>query len=321
MTDSIDKYVITGRLDEDGQAMDFPVLENGNLRPLFRAVYHVHPKNAKEYGTSKNLVYLALPSETTLEIGEMEVPIPFKQKGEVKDIKRFKLSPYAITTEGWALAKIHPRTPYKLKAKDGTTYHSFEMLETPASYRNPDEMHFDFVLLPESEKGKLDKGNAISEWAMMERGSRVIRMPGVVLFPENCAFRIPGWQAGEFNGSPELRFAYAPFTEPRMGEVLHYHQEIMEPYLGLGGRAPIFIRMEKGSQTFTFKDLEGNKRIHKGEIFEIGKGDVLLPLPNVARTILFDDAQFPYEHYNMNYAARPLNEVPASDRVILENYK
>ncbi len=312
--------MLKSRLAEDGQTMDFPVLENGSLRPLFRAGYHVYTEQPqRDYRVSENLVYFALPSGTVLEVGEMEVPVPFKQKGEVKDVKRFKLSPYSVTTDGLTLVKIHPRTPYKLKASDGTAYHSFEMLETPVSYRNHNEMYFDFVLLPDSEKSKLDKSNAISEWAMLERGSKVIRLPRVVLFSENCAFRIPGWLAKEFNGSPEFGFSYSPFTEPRKGEVLHYHQEIMEPYLGIEGRVPLFIVTEDGSETFTCKDLEDTERTYKGEVFEIGKGDVILPLPKVFHKILFDDrAQFPFTQYCINYSSKPLNEVPTSDRVVLE---
>jgi len=246
MKNSLDNYLIKGRLAEDGQTMAFPILdEKGNLNPHIRAEYHVHTAPKKYYDVSGVLLYLALPSKTTLKIGETLIPIPFKVKGEIQDVKTFKMSPYSITTEGFTLAKLHPYTPYRIRASDGTSYHSFEMLGTPDSYY-ADEMHFDFNLLPNDEKNKLNKSNAMSDWASIERGSRVITLPGVILYSQNCAFRIPGWIAKEFNGSPEFGFAYSPFKEPRKGEVLHYHQEIMEPYLGIEGRVPLFVAMPDG---------------------------------------------------------------------------
>ncbi|MGV8141262.1 MAG: hypothetical protein ACP5NW_02345, partial [Candidatus Woesearchaeota archaeon] len=308
MKNSLDNYLIKGRLAEDGQTMDFPILEDGNLVPLFRAGYHVHDDSRKDYHINENLVYLALPSGTSLEIGEKEIPIPFKVKGEIVDIKKFRMSPYSINTDGVTLAKIHPNTRYRVRADIGTSYHSFEMLRTPESYKNPNEMHLDFMLLPDSEKNKLEKNNAMSEWTALERGSRVIKLPGVVLYSENGAFRIPGWLAKEFNGSPEFGFAYAPFKEPRKGEVLHYHQEVMEPYMGLEGRIPLFVAMPDGSDRFNFIDKNGNKAFYNGEVFEIGKGDVLLPLSKIPHTIVFDErANFPFTQYCINYASKPLN--------------
>ncbi|MGV8141823.1 MAG: hypothetical protein ACP5NW_05265, partial [Candidatus Woesearchaeota archaeon] len=57
-----------------------------------------------------------------------------------------------------------------------------------------------------------------------------------------------------------------------------------------------------------------------GEVFEIGKGDVLLPLSKIPHTIVFDErANFPFTQYCINYASKPLNQIPSSDRVVLEN--
>lgn len=319
MLDSTDKYFITGNLAEDGQILDLPVLKSGELKSSFRGGYHIHTMSQKDYLLSENLTYLTLSSRVELEVGETVIPIPFKIKGEIKDVKIFKLSPYSVTTNGLTLVKIHPRIPYRLKASDGTPYHSFEMLQTPDFYRNPNEMHSDFILLPDKEKSKLNKINNISEWAMLERNSRVIRFPGIVLFSENCSLRIPGWLAKEFNGSPEFGFAYSPCIEPRKDEVLHYHQEIMEPYLGIKGRTPIFIATEEGSETLTITDLKGKSQDFKGEIFEIGKGDVLIPLPKTPHKILFDKrASLPFTFYCINYAIKPLNQVSLVDRVVLE---
>jgi len=70
---------------------------------------------------------------------------------------------------------------------------------------------------------------------------------------------------------------------------------------------------------FRMTNLSGEQALYKGEVFEIGKGDVLLPLPKVPHTIVFDErAQFPFTQYCINYAAKPLNQVPLDDRVVLE---
>ncbi|MFH0949482.1 MAG: hypothetical protein V1802_03265 [Candidatus Aenigmatarchaeota archaeon] len=304
------RYVIKRRLAEDGQTMDFPVLnEEGSEKPTFRARYNVHTKPQREYNFGDNLIYLAVPSGTTLEFGEREIPIPFKQEGNNKDIKRFKVSPFFLTTDGFTLAKIHPKTPYRMKAKDGTPYHSFEMMETPKSYRSPDEMAFDFVYA--------DEQNGL---AAIERGSRIIKFPGVVLFSENSTCRIPGWLAKEFNGSPEFGFAYCPYKEPKKdGELLHFHQAVMEPYLGTEGNVPLFVAMEDGSEKLDVTDQEGIKKTYRGEILQIRKGDVLIPLPKIPHKLLIDDmTPFSFKLYIINYASKNLNEVPENDRVVLE---
>ncbi len=312
------QYYIKGRLAEDGQTMDFPVLRDTVLHPMFRARYHVHTKHPRDYTVSNNLVYLALPTGTILELGRRDVPVPFKDReGKVVDVRRFQIiSPTTIRTGGLTLAKIHAGTPYQLRADFGTPYHSFEMLETPAKYKDPNEEAFDFVMLPEAEKSKLEKPNAISEWVMLERGSRVIKLPGAVLFPDYCAYRLPGWLAKEFNGSPEFGFSHAEFKEPRKGEVLHSHHEIMEPYMCLDGVEPLFVAMDGGSTKLVAQD--GKNTEYSGEVLELKAGDVVIPLPHVAHKIVYDGAKFPFTHYCPNYAAIGLDKISADDRQVLE---
>ena len=301
------EYVLKGRLAEDGQTMSFPILRDGELRPWFRADYHVYGR-LQNYNTNANLLYLAVPENVTIEAGERTVPVPFKQKGQIVDVRRITVSGPSYRTDGLTLVKIHPNIPVKLTAPGGTPYHSFEMLETPASYRNPDEMHQDFIV--KDEKSGL---------LVAERGNRILTSPGLILYPDYCAFRLPGWLAKEFNGSPEFGFSYSEFKEARPGEVLHSHQKIMEPYIGLNGNIPLFVSLEDGSERMEFADPQGVKREYRGEMFNIGKGDVVLPLPYVPHRIVFDDrAQFPFTQYCINYAAEGLENIPADDRVILE---
>lgn len=298
---------LKGRLAEDGQTMDFPVVTAGGLKPWFRAGYQVSmPK--REYTLHDNLIYLAVPDRTLLEFHQQDLPIPFIQKGQIKDVRRFKMAPTSLVTQGLSLVKIPPHTPYKLWAPDGIPYHSFEMLETPESYRNPDRMHFDFVWQ--------DEQNGL---ALVERGDRVLRVGRVTIFPDYCAYRLPGWLAKEFNGSPEFGFSFSRFTEPRSGEVLHSHQEIMEPYIGLEGDVPLFVEIDGGNETLKVIDTFGAEKEYRGDVINIGKGDVVLPLPFVPHRILFDErAKFPFTQYCINYSARGLDKTPRDDRVILE---
>jgi hypothetical protein len=295
---------VKGELKEDGQTLDFPILRDGILIPTFRAAYHIHTGSQTGHNVNKNLLYLALPSGIELELGEFSIPISREVKGETVDVKTLRFPDQRVITDGVCVAKINPGVPYKINAPDGTAYHSFEMLETPDSYRNPN--HSNFVTLPNGE-------------IICERYDKIIKMAGAMIYPESCAFRIPGWLAKEFNGSPEFGFAYSPFKEPRKGEVLHYHQEIMEPYLGLEGTIPLFIATEDGREPLEAADLEGITKTYLGEIVEISKGDVVLPLPGVEHKILFNEkTKFPFTQYCMNYASKPLNEVPPADRVVLE---
>jgi hypothetical protein len=304
---------VKGELKEDGQTLDFPILRDGILTPAFRAGYHVQGGSKKDYEVSEDLLYLALPSGIKLELEEIIVPAALEVNGEITDVKKFMIPHQEKDTTELSIAKINPGMHYRLSRADDTKahgdilYHSFEMLETPDCYKNPD--YSDFVTLPDGSM-------------LFERPEQITKMTGAMIFPKSCAFRIPGWLTGYFNGSPEFGFAYSPFKEPRKGEVLHYHQEIMEPYMGIEGRTPLFIETEEGSDKLETTDLEGKISVRKGEMIEMGKGDVMIPLPRTAHRILFDErTNFPFTQYCINYAAKHLNEVPKSDRVILERKK
>lgn len=298
---------VKGRLAEDGQTMDFPVLTGQGLKPWFRAGYHAS-RTRQDYNRHGNLMYLALPGGTLIEFDEQEIPVPFVQKGEIKDVRRLSLSSAALRTHGLSLVKVPPGTGYKVKSPDGTFYHAFEMLETPESYRNPDRMHFDFVYQDEP-----------SGLNFAERGDRIIRIGGVTVYPDYCAFRLPGWLAKEFNGSPEFGFSFSRFTEPRPGEILHAHQEIMEPYIGLEGDVPLFVEIDGGDETLKVVDTFGAEKTYRGEIVNIREGDVIIPLPFVPHRILFGEkALFPFTQYCINYSERGLDKTPKDDRVILE---
>lgn len=303
------EYLIQGHLAENSQTMDFPAMIDGQLKPWFRAGYHEMGAMRKGYYRhDKDLVYLAVPKETLLEFDEQRLPVPFIEKGAVKDVRQIKLSPTSLITDGVTLVKMPPNTGFKVKGNHGDHFHSFQWLETPDSYRDPSRMHFDFVYKDEP-----------SGLNFAERGDRIIRIGKVIIFPDYCAYRLPGWLAKEFNGSPEFGFAYSRFTEPRPGEILHSHQEVMEPYIGLEGDIPLFVEMEGGSETLSVKDTFGADKEYRGEVVNIGKGDVVLPLPFVPHRILFDErAKFPFTQYCINYSARGLDKTPSDDRVLLE---
>ena len=101
----------------------------------------------------------------------------------------------------------------------------------------------------------------------------------------------------------------------------------MEPYIMTEGTARFFVEVDGGGATYQANDNDGNsfaglvgrRTEYKGEILELGKGDVLLPMPMVAHRALFDDqTRFPFTYYCVNYAEKPLNGVPANDRIVLE---
>lgn len=300
---------IRGRLGEDGERMVFPALENGVLKPVYGAIYHIHTKPQADYNAFGNLIYLALPSGVTLELGPREVSVPFRQKGQITDVKRFRVGPSEITTDGTTLAKIHPGTPYKIKAKDGTPYHYFEWLKTPEQYRNPEERMFDFVYQ--------DEGKGL---AFIERGDRIVVLPGVLLFSENSAFRKPGWLAKWFNGSPEFGFAYSPFKEPDKNEALHYHQRVMEPYMGADGVARLFLAIQEGSDNLDFVNREGRQETVRGEILELRKGDVVIPMPEIKHKLVFDTV--PFTIFCVNYTDGTLTkDIDDTDKVPVENVK
>jgi|GEM_PF-5889778 len=163
--------------------------------------------------------------------------------------------------------------------------------------------------------------------AYRERGNRVIQLPGAMIFPDYCASRLPGWIAKEFNGSPEFGFALGEFTGPRPGEVLHYHggardavgDGIMEPYLGREGELRLFVGIEGGSERLVINDKQtGLPTEYRGEILPIGEGDVVIPRMGVRHRIVFDGARFPFYQYCINYADKTLDQIPESDRVVLE---
>lgn len=319
---------IKGRLAEDGQTMEFPAIDkDGSLLSMFKASYHVGRNQPTFYGLFE-LSYFVVPEGTRLDIvNACGVSVPFKEKGEVKDVRRFKIDPITVTTAGTTLVKVHPKTAARIQVPDGQPMYAFQMGIgfTPKIYENLDEMAFDFALLPDSEKAKLAKPNQMSEWAMIERGSRVIKLPGAVLFPDYCAFRLPGWIAKEFNGSPEFGFAIGDAKEPRKGEQLHHHafdadNLVMEPYIGRQGVIRIFAGVEGGSETYRYKDMQGNGKECKGEILEVREGDVFIPMPDVPHRIIYEGSQFPFAQYTINYAARAgklLSDI-STPRVALE---
>ena len=301
------EYVIKGRLAEDGQKMILPAIENES-KCKFMASYHVYKRGAKiDPQPYKNLIYIALPENSTLHFGGREIPIPFISEGKIEDIRRFRISDFSIDTNGMTLAKIYPNTPFSIETRDGNPFYIFQMIDTPDSYRNGDEMPFGFV--HEDKKDGLVK---------MERGNRIITLPGAIIYPKNCSYRIPGWLAKEFNGSPEFGFAYSPFTEARKGEFLHHNTEIMEPYMGIDGIGKLFVEADGGGYELEYNTTEGTKDKKKGELLELKKGDVLLPMPGVNHKFVFEEMQFPFTQFTINYASRLLNEVPAADRVALE---
>ncbi len=311
---SLDAYVLTGRLAEDGQSMELPAFKDGKLVPRYRATLRVQGTPQKELLQNDNLTYLAVPAGTWLELGARDIPIPFKDgSGKILDVRTFGFGGTSLRTEGTTLIKINPGIPFKVTANQGEKYHVFELYNSFVTHTHPDEEHFPFVY---DEKQRV---------AAIERGSRIIQLPGALIFPDYAAFRLPGWLAKEFNGSPEFGFAYSEFKEPRKGEVLHAHQEMMEPYIGLQGQIPLFVATGSGKTSITVnqavKDGDVEKLVpttYRGEIVPVGAGDVVLPLPGVAHRIQFDGAQFPFTMYCVNYADRGLDKVPGSDRVVLE---
>ena len=318
---TIDQYVLTGRLAEDGQTMDFPVLRDGQLVPKIRATYR-DPYSFACVRGGDNLVYVAVRDETKVRIEYLrKVAVPFKEKGRIAGVREFGFDEITFwTDEGTTLLKIHPGIQASISS--ARPYHVFEMLDTSERYRDENEMAEDFLYNP--TKATLTPEGAESgvkhfpeSLALRERGNRLIQLPGVIVYPDYCASRIPGWLAKEFNGSPEFGFAYSPFTEPRSGEVLHLHQEIMEPYIGLEGELPLFVATEDGGETLAVKHGDDEKT-YRGEIIPVCAGDIVLPLQNVPHRIQFDGARFPFTMYCVNYADKTLDQVPGSDRVVLE---
>jgi mannose-6-phosphate isomerase-like protein (cupin superfamily) len=272
--------------------------------------------------TGENIAYFAVRGETRVDIEYLKkVPIPFKEKCRVADVKEFGFDKISFwTPDGVTLVKVHPGIDVTILSEQ--PYHSFEVLDTPDRYRNEQEVAEDFLynptkatLTPEgAENGVKHFPESL---ALRERGNRIIQLPGAIVYPDYCAARIPGWMAKEFNGSPEFGFAYSPFSEPRSGEVLHAHQEIMEPYIGLEGELPLFVAIKDGSETLTVNDGDA-KRSYRGEIIPVRAGDVVLPLPNTPHRVQFDGAKFPFTMYCVNYAPQTLDKVSGNDRIVLE---
>ncbi|HLD85214.1 MAG TPA: hypothetical protein VI968_01530 [archaeon] len=303
-------YVLQGTLAEDGEEMDFPLVKDGTSTPWVKARAHQYAdfRSTPRESMSENLMFFALPSSSLITIGQREIPVPFIEDGSVKDVKRFKSLGYSLMTDGMCFVKIHPFTPYRIRGQYGELYHSFEMLETSDNYKKSHSMHFDPIY--EDER----KGLAVEE-----RGERIITMPGVRIFPANCAYRLPGWIAGHFNGSPEFAFAFSEFNGPRKGEVLHSHTEIMEPYIGMSGTARLFVEIPEGDEIYMAQRHDGSQMQFKGTIFELGVNDVLLPMPGVAHRFLFDDKTvYPNTACAINYASVGLEKVSEYDRVVLE---
>ncbi len=300
---------IRQRLAEDGQTMEFPVLKDGKLKPSFRARYNACT-NSKQYDSSPNLVYLALPDESTIYIEDTRFSIPFIQKGEIKKLQHLTAKTELRVQGGISLVKIYPGVPYRVKTLiDGWPYHSFEWLETPDSYRDSGRLPQDFVYV--------DEKNGL---AFIERQERIVKFPGGLLFPENCAFRIPGWLAKWFNGSAELGFAYSPFKEPDKNEALHYHRNVMEPYMSVDGVARLFLATQDGSEKLNYVNKEGRQETVRGEILELSKGDIVIPFPETMHKLVFD--RLPFAIYCVNYTDGPLTkEIDDTDKVPVEDVK
>ncbi len=307
--------VIKGRLAEPGQKMDLPVVRYGQLVTRFVARYEVMTDSqSRNPKPNETLTYLVLPPGTKLNLGARKVPIPFKTpNGEIVDVAHIECSPMDLFLPRLAVIKLHPDTPFSLEGNDGTPYHVFEMPkeETPNRYRNPKEMASDYVVT-DQKAGLL----------VAERDTRFVELPGALVYLDYSAFRLPGWVCNYFNGSPELGIAYSRFTEPRAGEVLHDHREIMEPYVGLEGTLRLFVEMEKGSARLNARNKEGSVVEYAGQIIEISPGDVVLPLPGIKHRLIFDgeETRFPFTMLCLNYADRELH-LPRDDRAIYEATK
>ena len=302
----MDPY-IKGRLAEDGQTMDFPIvdLEAGTLKPFIKAGYHVHTVPAKDYEVLDNLLYLAVPKGTIFDFGERIIPIPLKDSaGNIIDKIHYTGSSY-INCNGFTVAKIHPGTPFKVKMPDRTSYHSFEILETPLKYKNIGEMALDYV-------------QEDDHTVVCERMNRIISLPGVILYPDYSARHIPGWLCRASKGSPELGFGYSLNKEPRPGEILHYHRQIMEPTINVDGKIKLFLAGRDGSDTIKIRGFDGNLQDQKGEILTLQEGDVIIPMPLTRHKILYDGFVVPQTYYTINYARQGLDLISSDERVPLE---
>ena len=289
-------YVIMGQLKEHGQTMDWPILVGTARHQKFVAQFHNNGERLS--GVAEKLTYVAVRDNGQMTLANDNLPVTLKNEGT----RRYK-SHSTIENDGVCLVKIHPGTEYGFSPRN-RGIHIFTMQDTPSKYLDADAMGDDFVA---NEKGTQ---------SARERGNKIIHAPGALIFPDYGAFRIPGWIAKEFNGSPEFGFSYSPFTGPRSGEVLHAHREIMEPYIGLEGVLPLFIEIAGGREELTITNGE-NKEMRYGEIIRIKPGDVALPLPGVPHKLVFDErGSFPFTMYCPNYAPQNLDKTPADDRVV-----
>lgn len=292
-----------GRLAEDGQTMVLPAYNGGEETPYALACYHAFISRRKGFDTADKLTYAAVPTDTTLEFGEREANIPFIQGGEVKDMRKIRVGRFQLTTHGdMTVIKIHPGVSFRISSRDGTGYHTFKILDTPEKYTKGFEV-FDAVCPDERT-------------ALMERGERILRFPGATVYPDYCAFRLPGWLAKEFNGSPELGVGYSIFTVPRPGEALHHHDQTAEPQIVLRGKLRLFAERGGGEDAYEYVGKSG-KRVARGDIFDMAKGDVAVFPVGVNHRILFEGAETNTEWITLNYSSEGLDKTP-NDKISVE---
>jgi len=296
---AIENKVVLKKLEDIDQTVILPVFnEDGTTEPWVKVSYELTSLGI-DYKVNENLTYVTIPKGATLDIGERFIRIPRYENGEIVDWSEFTLAPTSIhSEEGLSIAMIRPGVLFGVRGKQRIPYHSFQLLHTPEKYRD--------YSTPDLSK--------------IENADKIIFMPGVTIYPEACASRIPGWLAKEFNGSPDFGFAYSPFYGPRNGEILHYHNEVVEPYLGIRNNVLLFVADEEGSERIKISNLEGMLEEVRGEVFKIEKGDILIPARGAVHKILFEDerVKFPSTIYVLNYAKNPLNELGLEDRVVLE---
>ncbi|MBI2583753.1 MAG: hypothetical protein HYW25_03740 [Candidatus Aenigmarchaeota archaeon] len=83
-------------------------------------------------------------------------------------------------------------------------------------------------------------------------------------------------------------------------------------------------RLAEDGQEMEFPVVDGNERkpLFLARFHVHRSGDAFRPyrrFQNLAHRLVFDgDASFPFSMYTINYASKGLDEVPASDRAVLE---
>lgn len=307
--------LIFGKFRSEGHVETWPIYENGQSRDALKVTYgKTDPVSCwRPIFSSGNMSYVLMPPHSHLQILDQTLSIPFVDGGQVKDVRKINVGPMRIENgEGYSVAKIHRHRRFSIDSTDiERAFYVFEILQVPERSQGPGE-HFDLVYADEKKT-----------LARIERGDRVVPFPGGVLYPDYCAFRLPGWLCKEFNGSPELGVAYSRFLGPRKGEVLHAHTELVEPYIVLEGEMPFFIETENGTERYVArKTVEGQviETEKRGERLVLTRGDFIVPSPHTAHRILTDSARYPFTQVTLNYSPGfNLTKIPSDDRTIFED--